>query len=284
MSILQPQAAAATVSRQSGSHPQRYLRSESAFAVIWKAMRIYIRHFGVLLLTFALPTLPFDILALAGLREGEGTLAITAAIGSLLAAIFALSAVCVVGSDICMGNKPSLRRAYRRIFGPPFAYVVLNSLMVFLCLCSVPLLLFTVIGIMATSNAIFVGCLVIGTMPVSIFIVSVVALHVMYVPAISALEMKPGFLRALNRSSLLGRGRRIRSFVVLAVIAAFSSAATFILMTLAFALALPAGLYWSLSLRLFLPLFAIASLLMYYDLRSRKEAFDFPCRDESIHD
>lgn len=272
MSILQPQAAAATVSRQSAAHPQKYLRSDSAFAVIGKAMRIYIRHFGVLLMTVAIPTLPFDILMFFGLREGKGTLVTVAKVGSFLAAIFAISAVCVVGSDICMGNKPSLRRAYRRIFGAPFAYVTINSLIVFFCL-SVLLILFIVPGI--------------GTL-VGLILIALVAPHLMYVPAISALEMRPGFRRALIRSSLLGRGRRIRSFVVMACIGTLSFGLGFSMTVLAAVIEKVRPhyeFYGAISLHLiYFPLFAIASLLMYYDLRSRKEAFDFPCRDESIHD
>src|ERR1041384_7978469 len=119
-------------SSSSGSYRSirpKYLRSDSALEVLGKSLRIYVRHFGVLLLTIVLPTLPFDLLSLAGFLKGESW-GIGCIIVSQFAAIFAFSAVCVVGSDICVGNKPSLRRSYRRIFGAPFGYVVANSALV----------------------------------------------------------------------------------------------------------------------------------------------------------
>jgi hypothetical protein len=283
---IPPETITDVASPQSGSR-QKYLRSESAVAVIGKAMAIYVRHFGVLLLTVAIPTLPFDILAFAGLKEGDRPLAIAASVTSSLAALFAFSALCVVGSDICMGNKPSLRRAYRRIFGAPFAYVTINSLLVLLCLTGAVIPVFLGMAAVDTVDSCLAYLAVMGA---GLLFVLLIGLHLMYVPAISALEMKPGFRRALQRSSFLGRGRRFRSFVVLAVISLFSTAMTIVLMLLVTMPSLNTSKeprfepYLNVSLQLFLPLFALATLLMYYDLRSHKEAFDLPSRDESIRD
>jgi hypothetical protein len=266
----------------SASDRQRYLRSESAFEVLRKSLRIYVRHFGVLFLTIVLPTLCFDVLTVVGKMKEHSARVIAGAVVSQFAAIFAFSAVCIVGSDICVGNKPSFRRAYRRIFGAPFGYVVANTLLVGLCLMG-PFFLARLATRLNQVAAVltFVTALVIG---------SWLALHLMYVPAISALEMKAGFRRALIRSSALGRGHRLRALWALAMVLMISGFIAVILWVLSAPLAAINSyvtrwnLWWILSRLLLLPLFALATLLMYYDLRSRKEAFDFPSRDETIHD
>src|SRR5438874_9231074 len=77
----------------------RYLRSESAFDVLKKALRIYRQHFGLLLITLILPVLPFDAIELAGLKDQSPLLFQFGTILKPFALVFAFSAVSVVGAD-----------------------------------------------------------------------------------------------------------------------------------------------------------------------------------------
>src|SRR5262245_10175131 len=79
-------------------------------------LRTYRRHFGVLMACSLLPTLPCIVLV-RWLAEIESSWVFGGLLLYIIAAFVAGGAMTVVVSDICLGNRPTVLRAYGRILG-----------------------------------------------------------------------------------------------------------------------------------------------------------------------
>jgi len=105
------------VNNASLSKPKRTLLSEQTMSSIFtNVVYTYRYHFRVIFLCSTLPILPLLMfLELLKVTEPSGQL-----LGLLLyfMGLFVISgAVTIVLSDICLGNQPTVRRSYARIFG-----------------------------------------------------------------------------------------------------------------------------------------------------------------------
>ena len=94
---------------------RKYLLERSAFGIIKDTLEIYSRHF--LPIFFAsLPILPFVFLQDYALIQDEGAMIESGAISlDYFVSLFVISIITIMVSEICLGNRPGLMRAYRRL-------------------------------------------------------------------------------------------------------------------------------------------------------------------------
>lgn len=234
---------------------------DSLRQLLWHAFRIYWRNFWTMAAIFTLPVLPFDLLTATLLPGSLGFV-----IG-FFPAMVAFSAIAIATSDVCNANRPGIRRSFRRLGGRRLAVVFTNALLVFLVICSVPVLIS--LGVTDATPSVVWSCALL----LSVFVyVPLMIVLLVNVPIISAVEARPGFLRAMRRSIHLGRGHYLKVFILLCTLLTGVGVAWAI-----------SGIHESVAYiarYFFTPPFYIASVLLYYDLRARKEGY----RSTELHE
>lgn len=195
-------------------------------------------------------TIDFDEVGLTVIAIG-----LVVAIGYVLLS-FLLSATLVYGTIMDLrGGKAGIWECMSRGFG----------------------LLLPVIGV-----GILVALIVIVCVPFLI-IPAIIAFVVLWVAIPAAVVERPGVLASLSRSAELTKGNRWRIFGMLLVLALISFVISLILGAIAVAVGFGAGgeafewLAWVLNVFLeavFAALFAVASAVVYHDLRVAKEGAD----------
>src|SRR5207245_2352718 len=172
--------------------------------------------------------------------------------------LFAMAATTIAVSDACLGQRPSVLHSYRRIAGAVAGQIFLTTLLLYFGL---------IVG--------FVLLIV----PAIVLLI-----RCMFAFTVVVLEGKWG-LEALKRSSSLGRGYHWRNAGILALLTATSFGLGLILVVI---ISVPAGIVAAMgvgtswlgpTVNVFAncvagPLGLIPGILMYYDLRVRKEAYD----------
>ena len=263
---------------RAGARRPDYARARSTRQLLGNALRIYGRYFFRLLIIAALPTLPLEIwFAWAG---GDELMA-----AMVWLSVFGLAAVAIAVSDVCRCNQPGIFRTYRRLLRKRFLFVAVNSLVAILATYAVGIAIFL-------ASAAAVGLSVAALKPrfgpvaepvvivLSITIASFVFLRFLFafvfVPVISAIEEKPGILKPLRRSFVLTRhnlGRII--FFLAALMILMSLVITGAAMLEMYAKPLKDSFVFRTATvavyRLCYPFFAIALILIYFDLRTQKE-------------
>jgi hypothetical protein len=242
---------------------RNYLAEHSVGSILRCAMQIFAAHFGTIFLVLFLPTFPVTILQQAAMKAGNTALATIAALASFAVGLFAFGALMIVISDVCLGNRPSIGHAYRRVFGTVAGKLALTniaqSLVLFLAF-----LLLIVPGLVAMVWLLFVSPVVV-------------------------LEGKWGF-EAFKRSKRLGDGFHWRNtgallllLVCLFVVGVVMSVLChFMLGTLEHWLF--RTLIAAIQLGVTQPLGFITIGLLYYDLRVRKESYDVASLAEELRD
>jgi hypothetical protein len=232
-----------------------FVREYTVGAIVGDTFRIYGRNLPTLFFICLLPMGPFELLKAVGTTAHDETLVIVATLLSLAASVFAYGANTIAVSDICVGNPPSLKRSYQaigRVFGKYFATYALVMLLIM-----IGIMLLVVPGIIAMLLYLF-------ALPVAVI-------------------ERMGARAALKRSRELGKGFYWRNFGVLLVatlMAGLFMLAVFVLAAvLGVAMDLDEG---DLGLNVLLalsgifttPILQIPLILLYYDMRVRKEYFD----------
>lgn len=238
-----------------------YVAVGSVGELIGKSFSIYLRHFGTILLIYIVLAIPLAaMLALLQMPEFAGLIAngISATL-SIIISFIAAAVLTVTISDICLGNKPTFERSYVRAFqigiGKFLGTILLVWLMILL-----GIILFVIPGLI-------ISVMLVVVMPVLI------------------LERIAGW-KAVKRTLALARGKHWRNFgvvlVVSLIVQLFAYVTGFALGAL-FADFVVYGDEFALWIFLFVaslvglligPVQSVAAVLLYYDLRSRKEAFD----------
>lgn len=228
-----------------------YVRRHTAGSILRSAVRIYTQHAAILAGSALVPFLLLFAIELVRWQDQP------AAWPVLLAAILSLFNMVpntVLISDICVGNRPSLGRAYRRAFGKVTGTVLLTMVLVFVIL-AVGSLLLVVPGVVFGMWYSFAGPVVV-------------------------LERTTA-LGALSRSRQLGKGYYLRNFgiVLLTMVAIWTPSIVLgfvwgLIVGFAHLPAPLAHLVGSVFGALAAPPISIAIVLLYYDLRVRKEAYD----------
>jgi len=239
-----------------------YIRPQSVGEILRNSPRLYRDNFRKFFLTYLVPQFPFSIFYIISLELQSCVLISIAAILMTAAGLFAGIPITVMLSDICLGNEPSLRRAYRRAFGRSAGQLI---------------------GTFFLSMAIVLGGFIICIIPGLIF-----SIWYTFATIVVVIEGLAG-RRALRRSKELGQGFYLRNFGVLFLCSVMVQVCSFLV---GFALAnvasalglhnLVAGIP-SVAVSLLLsPITLIAAVLLYYDLRARKEAYDSAALAEDL--
>ena len=238
-----------------------YVQQQPAGDVIRNAFTIYGKAFSVLLLVFILPVFPLLILQLVPKTAQDTTLYSIGILVSFVLSFFALGAITVAVSDICLGNKPSVVRSYKKLFsstiGKLFAACWLQTVVI------------------------EIGCLLLCVPGV------IWALWFLFTSPVVVLEGL-GPWKAFKRSKEIARDYNWRNLGVLLSIL-IVLILVFIILGIPLHLLFPKALD-DLGMGVFIvvfesvsaPLIFIAVVLLYYDLRVRKEAYDAAALAEDL--
>jgi hypothetical protein len=239
-----------------------YIRSQSAGEILRNSAHLYQQHFRKFFLTYLLPLFPFPIFYIVSVELQSCVLMSIALILMTTASLFAGIPITVMLSDICLGNEPSVHRAYRRAFGRSAGQLI---------------------GTFFLYTGIVLGGFILCIIPGLIF-----SIWYTFATIVVILERLAG-RRALRRSKELGQGFYLRNFGVLflcsMIVQVGSALVGFALAQAATALGLHnlvAGIP-SMAVSLLLsPITLIAAVLLYYDMRARKEAYDSAALAEDL--
>jgi hypothetical protein len=237
-----------------------YVREQSVGDLVRNTFAIFGKGLGVILLTYLLPMLPFMIWQVEAQAAKAIALWLIGIFFGTIASLLAFGAITISVSDICLGNAPSLVRSYNkvfRLFGRMFTASMLQFIFVvigFVLLC-IP-------GIIAMLWFIFTPCIVV----------------------IEGL----GGLGAVKRSKAIGQDYNWRNLGVIALMFVIAFVA-YVILAIPFLLLFPQApsnfggrAFNSVFQLLFTPLTIVAIVLMYYDLRVRKEAYDATALAEDL--
>lgn|SRR5262249_19747301 len=237
-----------------------YLRPQTVGEVLRNAAEIYFSNFAVIFLTYFLPVFPIGVWQNEAQVAGARLWLWIAFICLIVATLIAWGAITIAVSDVCLGNKPSVARSYQKIFsGAVLGRFLVATLLQTLC---------WVIG--------FVLCVVPGV---------IAMLWFMFMPPAVMLEGLGG-TKALQRSKQLAKGYLGRNFLVLVLIVIIGGAIGGILGGILGMLGLTETFIFRFAIlavqTLIAPFSIIGMILLYYDLRVRKEAYDAAALAEDL--
>src|SRR5262249_2482964 len=138
---------------------------------------------------------------------------------AIVVGLFAFGAIAVAVSDICLGNKPSLVRSYRKVFSATGGKLLITNCLVVLCWGIPALPLFIFPARLGNATATTKMAMVLA-MIVSVIVVTIIVLRLLFACLVVVLEGLWA-LNALKRSRALARGfnwRNLAVFVLLWVI------------------------------------------------------------------
>jgi hypothetical protein len=242
----------------------RILWVSSASDALRTAGSLYIRHFPRFLITFWLPLLPVDIyVAMKG--ENWLTWVLWFFLGFL-----GFSALALTVSDVCNGLQPTVLRSFRRLGWKRVGLICLNALVLALMIGGPPSAAFGVIMTFEDMQEVLSGIAIL-TVITSVTL----AILLLYVPIIAALEENTTPLAAVQRSWALGIGYYGRT--VLALMQALLLGGALVLIVCLWTERWPQDDMWArlFVTRLLMPWVFITAIVMYFDLRTRKEGYNF---------
>jgi hypothetical protein len=247
-----------------------FIAEQTAGSLVRNTLTLYRSSFRPLFLTYFLPTFP--ILVLQQVADGTGNvgLFLATALAGWVVSFLATSALTVVISDICLGNEPTVRRAYARLLKAGLWLRVLLTGLLQIAAVVAGFILLVIPGLV----------LMVRLLPCSTVVV---------------LEGTAG-TKALKRSLHLTKGHYWRLFGLLLLVTAIIFAALLVAMLGLGLLLLGLGhlfdaprldlaiaiLLGALMQGVLYPMFFIAIVLLYYDLRARKEAYDVETLSEDM--
>ena len=229
-----------------------YLQEHSVGSIVRGTFEIYLRNFLRVVAIYVLPILPLQVLQLEAQEAGHTGLSALADLLNIPVGLFAYGAVTVAVSDLCLGNRLSIRRSYAKLMGPfagrLFWTNILQGLLMF-----VGMLALVVPGLLMYAWYMFAASIVV-------------------------LEGISGGA-ALARSKALGKEHYLRNLGVIAILSSIMFAIWGSIFLLG--MAIPGFVeHWSFRLyrilvyNLGIPVLLIGMVLMYYDMRVRKEGYD----------
>lgn len=232
-----------------------FVKESTVGEIIGDTFRLYFRNLLPLFLISLVPALPFDLLVAIGTSTQNVGLTVVGQALALAADVFVYGAITVAVSDICVGNRPTLKRSFSAIGRVLGRYLGTYALTMLIFLIGLALLV--VPGLVAAVLLMF-------TLPVAV------------------IERKRP-IAAITRSIALGKGFYWRNFGVqmlalLVAIAAFGLLIAVVAMAAVVLGVEPEGFGFSLLMSVAsdfaTPLMQIPLVLLYYDMRVRKEFFD----------
>jgi hypothetical protein len=238
-----------------------YVQQQSVGDIIRNTFAIYGKGFGVIFLVYFLPVAPVTIwVNEAALAQAWGLWALGYVV-SIIVTLFASAAITVSVSDICLGNRPSIARSYKK---------VLRS---------------GILKLLGT-NLMQVAIVLVGF--VLLIIPGIIALFwLMFTPSAVVLEGVGGFA-ALKRSKALADGYNWRNFgvfllllLILVVVGAILGGLFALILPQA-ASRFPERIFQAILNMIGATVTLTMIVLLYYDLRVRKEAYDAAALAEDL--
>jgi hypothetical protein len=237
-----------------------YLRAYTLGSTLRLAFAIHFRHWITLVLIYSIPFAPAYVLKVILVGTDIKGLLPVAAIIQYLAGVLVTYPLTIAVSEICLGLKPGVARAYRRAFSHPGRLIG-------------TLLLFSVILVLGLAALLVPGF--------------VFAIWYMFIGPVVVIEGLGG-RTALRRSRELGRGFYLRNFGILFVIVLIVFALMILLIVLISIAMVMMGtltespspmmellleIVGALAAIFTLPIYLVAVVLLYYDMRVRKEDY-----------
>jgi len=248
-----------------------YIREHTPGSIVKGSLKIYFSNLFPILMVYFVPVIPFTILQVIAMEEQFAGLSMVAMLLGFIAALFAFAALTLLVSDICLGNKTSVIRDLKHVFGALVGRLLATNLMQMLAfvLCAVAFLIPLIGPLIA-----IVGMVV-------------VLLWLMFCSIVVVLEGEWGFA-ALKRSKQLGAGKYWRNFgtlILMVLIILLIAIVLLVLVTVVFGESLSElhiAIFITIVQQLVMPLSLIPVVLLYYDLRARKEAFNLNALAEDL--
>lgn len=243
------------------------LGPQTAGTLLRNIMRMYRSHFGILMACTVLPIAPF-MLALLWLASMESAWVVLAALPYMVAAFISSGMLTIVISDICLGNRPTVKHAFRRVLGKRLWVKMLSTGLLLTLMMWIGMLALLVPGIWVMARG---------------FLSSIVVV----------LEGR-GAKEAIRRSFALTKGQtwRIVGLTCLPLVLAYVALVLGVaVVSIGGALTigesrwldgLVALLSYGLALAVFTPVMGITMVLLYYDQRVRREAYDVQALAEDL--
>jgi hypothetical protein len=209
-----------------------------------------------------------------------------------------MGAVIRIPSDSIEGENPTVKKAYSFTFRNPSVLIVTNFLVSFVIglvaaiLIYLPLVvfLFSIMGMMFGFGEIGVGTIV-------SFIVMILGfIAVLFIwtrwaivfPILAAEEGEHGTLDSMKRSWDLVKGRTLRTFFVLFVVSIIPFTIQYSPTIFEFMAGKPLSwltiIFGVLSQGLLIPIIYTTRVVVYYELRTRKEGFDLEQRMKTLEE
>jgi hypothetical protein len=231
-----------------------YLQPHTLGSIIRSSFAIYFGNFLTVFIIYAIPLIPLQLIRIAATATDEPPVAIAIVFILLetMAGILVIFPATIAVSEVCLGMKPTVARSYSRAFASPGR----------------------LIGTYLLQMLVIIGGLLLLVIPGIIF--SVWYFFVGPVVLVESLSGKA----ALRRSRELGKDYYLRNFGVYFVVVLIVIVANGIIGAIVGALV--GGLSGSRALMLSLimistdlvtPIFLVAIVLLYYDMRARKEGY-----------
>jgi hypothetical protein len=227
-----------------------FTQVQSGSAILWNTIKVYLANLHQLALIAAIPLFPAFLWQEYAIQSNLGISLPT--LVAVAASVVASLPCAVALSEICLGNRPSVLRAYGRLLDGAVGKMLLTYLMYV-----VPYLL----------------CMLL-VIPVFFF-----EAWYMFVLPVVVLEGQWGFA-AFKRSAALSRGFRGRNIGLQVLVSlqyftliVLGRAAVDQLIPLGADPLLPSILKAWISILLFPPMLTV-TILLYLDMRARKEASD----------
>src|SRR5215470_11312083 len=95
---------------------RNYFQPQTTGDVLRNTFVIYGKGFLAILLTYLLPILPFQLWQAEAKAANNAALYVLGYVAGIVAGLFAGGTIVIAVSDICLGNKPSVVRSYKRVF------------------------------------------------------------------------------------------------------------------------------------------------------------------------
>lgn len=243
------------------------LGPQTAGTLLRNIVRMYRGHFGILMACTVLPLAPF-LLPIVWLASSESQWVVLAALPYMIAAFISSGAMTIAISDICLGHRPTVKHAFQRVLGRRLWVNMLTTGVLLTLLIWLGMLALLLPGIWVMARG---------------FLSSIVV-------ALEGRRAKD----AIRRSFALTKGQAWR-IIGLACLPLLLAYVVMVLVVLLFSIAgaLTAGesewvgalialLSYGLSLALFTPVMGITMVLLYYDQRVRREAYDVQALAEDL--
>ena len=230
---------------------RNYLQPQTTGDVLRNTFAIYGKGFLAIFLIYFLPIVPFEIWK-AEAKAANNT------------GLFVL------------GNKPSAARSYKRVFSTIPGKLLVTNFLTTMCwaIPALPLMmLYSNFSKASGAGRILVSAAMIALLALFVTVV----LRLFFAPSIVILEGMWAF-NALRRSIALTRGYNWRNFAVLILLSVVVLVILVVVSTLFILLNMKsafAGRIFTVVVAMIIaPLFFITVVLLYYDSRVRKEAYD----------